>query len=85
MSNDLQQGKYLGLPSFVGHSKKSVFCVVKDKVSKRLQGWRSKSLSRAGKSMLIKNVAQSIPSYCMSSFLLLKSFCQDRERMLNKY
>lgn len=85
VSNDLQQGKYLGLPSFVGRSKKRVFGFVKDKVRKRLQGWQSKSISRAGKSILIKNVAQSIPSYCMSCFLLPKSFCQELERMLNKY
>ncbi|XP_074378321.1 uncharacterized protein LOC141719854 [Apium graveolens] len=85
VSNELQDGKYLGLPSFVGRSKKRVFGFVKDKVCKRLQGWKSKAISQACKSILIRNVAQSIPSYCMSCFLLPKSLCQELERMLNKY
>lgn len=75
----------MGLPSFVGRSKKRVFGFVKDKVCKRLQRWKSKTISRPGKSVLIRNVAQSIPSYCMSCFLLPKNLCQELERMLNKY
>lgn len=66
VSNDLGEGKYLGLPSLVGRAKKRVFGFVKDKVWKRLRSWGAKSISRAGKAILIKNVAQSIPSYCMS-------------------
>lgn len=85
VQSELDRGKYLGLPSFVGRSKKQVFGFVKDKICKRLQGWKSKSISRAGKSIVIKNVAQSISSYCMSCFLVPKSFCQELERMLNKY
>lgn len=38
VSNELQDGKYLGLLSFVGRSKKRVFGFVKNKVCKRLQG-----------------------------------------------
>lgn len=83
--NDLRDSKYLGLPSLVGHSKKRVFSFVKEKVWKKIQGWKSKPISRAGKAVLIKNVAQSIPSYCMSCFLLPKSMCQEIERMLNKF
>lgn len=35
--------------------------------------------------MLIKNVTQSIPSYCMSCFLIPKSLSQEIERILNNY
>lgn len=83
VSNDLSKGKYLGLPSLVGRSKKRVFEFVKDKVWKKIHGWKAKPISRAGKATLIKNVAQSIPTYCMSCFLLPKSLCQDIEKMLN--
>ena len=42
-------------------------------------------ISKAGKTILIKNVAQSIPSYCMLCFLISKSLCDKIERMLNAY
>lgn len=70
--NELGDSKYLGLPSLVGRSKKTVFKFVKDRVHKRIQGWSNKLLSRAGKTVLIKNVAQSVPSYCMTCFLIPK-------------
>lgn len=85
VSSDLSQGKYLGLPSLVGRSKNRVFDFVKEKVWKKIQGWQSKPISRAGKAILIKNAAQSIPSYCMSCFLLPKTLCQEIERMLNRF
>lgn len=85
VTNDLQNSFYLGLPSLVGRSKKRVFGFIKDRMWKRLQGWKAKKISRAGKTVLIKNVATSIPSYCMSSFLLPKSMCNEMEVMMNKY
>lgn len=42
-------------------------------------------MSRAGKTILIRNVAQAIPSYCMSYFLLPKTLCQELERKFNNY
>ncbi|KAL8134789.1 hypothetical protein AgCh_009705 [Apium graveolens] len=83
--NDLQNSMYLGLPSLVGRSKKRVFGFIKDRLWKRLQGWKAKKISRAGKTVLIKNVATAIPSYCMSSFLLPKSMCAEMEVMMNNY
>lgn len=85
VTNDLQNNKYLGLPSLVGRSKKKVFGFIKDKVWKKVQGWRTKTVSQAGKTILIKNGAQSIPSYCMSCFLLPKFLCQEIEKILNKF
>lgn len=69
----LEDSKYLGLHSLIGRSKKRVFGFIEDKVWQRIQGWKAKSISKGGKLVLIKNVAQSIPSYCMSCFLLPKA------------
>ncbi|XP_057451835.1 uncharacterized protein LOC130743612 [Lotus japonicus] len=62
--------KYLGLPTIIGKSKTQIFSFVKDRVWKKLKGWKEKSLSRAGREVLVKAVDQSIPSYVMSCFLL---------------
>lgn len=67
--------KYLGLPTDVGRSKISSFKSLSARVWKRLQGWKGKLLSRAGKEVLIKSVAQAIPTYSMSCFLLPGSLC----------
>lgn len=66
--NDIGNSKYLGLPSLIGRSKKSVFRYLKEKVSQKIQAWGSKLLSRAGKAVMIRNVAQTIPTYTMSCF-----------------
>ena len=49
-----QHEKNLGLPSLVGRNKKNSF---KEKLAKKLAGWREKQLSKAGKEILIKVVA----------------------------
>lgn len=83
--NNISASNYLGLPSLIGRSKKRVFGFLKDRVAKKISGWRFRPISRAGKSILIKNVAQALPSYYMTCFLLPKSLLQEIERMFNAY
>lgn len=52
-------GKYLGLPSMVGKSKKSTFAYIKDRVWKKLNSLCGKFLSSAGREVLIKAVLQA--------------------------
>ena len=52
----------MGLPSLVGRNKKNTFMEVKAKLAKKLAGWKEKLLSKAGKEVLIKVVAQAIPT-----------------------
>lgn len=42
-------------------------------------------MSQGGKTVLIRNVAQAIPSYTMSCFLLPVSLCREIEQMYNNY
>ena len=64
--------KYLGLPAQVGVQKSDCFQDLIDRVCKRLVGYKEKILSYGGKEVLIKAVAQAIPTYAMSVFKLPK-------------
>lgn len=66
--------KYLGLLVFVGKSNKQTFAYVKERIWKKLHGWRGDLLSTARRELLIKTVAQSLPMYSMQCFLLPKTF-----------
>jgi hypothetical protein len=77
--------KYLGLPVYVGMSKKKVFEYLKDRIWKRIQGWVEKLLSRAGKDVLIKACAQAIPTFAMSCFDITKSLCEEMGAMICRF
>ena len=82
---DSKHNKYLGLPSIIGKSKKEVFAEIKEKVAKKLSGWKEKMLSIGGKEILIKAVAQAIPTYAMSCFLLPKGLCDEIEGIIRRF
>ena len=53
---DSRQGKYLGLSRVIGKSKDQVFAEIKERVERKLLGWKEKMLSMGGKEILIKAV-----------------------------
>ena len=77
-----QHEKYLRLLSLVGRSKRNTFNDIKEKLKKNLAGWKEKLLSKAGKEVLIKAVAQAIPTYIMSFFKVSDSLCEELTRMI---
>ena len=77
--------KYLGLPSFVGRSRRESFTQIKESIWQRLQGWKQKLLSQAGRETLIKAVVQAISAFSMSCFKLTMSLCQDIEVLIRKF
>ena len=64
---------------------KKTFEYLKERVWKRIQGWKEKLLSKAGKGVLIKAIAQAIPSYAMSCFDLTKSLCDEISSMISRF
>ena len=80
-----QYEKYLGLPYLVGINRSASFSQIKERVWSKLKGWKEKLLSQAGREILIKAVAQAIPTYSMSCFKLPIRLCQDREGMICKF
>lgn len=76
---------YLGLPMDISYSKVDAFSFLKEKVRKKLQGWREKTLSAAGKEVLLKSVVQSIPTYVISCFELPKQLCHDIHQFMARF
>ncbi|KAL9680531.1 hypothetical protein QQ045_018411 [Rhodiola kirilowii] len=60
--------KYLGLLICLNGRKSELFNFIEDRMWKRVNGWKGKLLSVAGKEILIKSVVQAIPIYAMSCF-----------------
>nr|KYP39960.1 Putative ribonuclease H protein At1g65750 family [Cajanus cajan] len=69
----------------VGRNKRAVFSYIKDRIWKKINHWTCKHLLKAGRETLIKAVAQAIPSYCMSTFLLPTSLEDEIQRRLNSF
>ncbi|PWA73639.1 hypothetical protein CTI12_AA259400 [Artemisia annua] len=67
------KAKYLGLPSVYGKHKGEFFAFLLEKVLLKMQGWKQKLLSQAGREILIKSVIQAIPNYAMQCYLLPKN------------
>jgi hypothetical protein len=72
--------KHLGLSLLIGQSKSAAFSDILDKVQGKIEGWRSKSLSWAGKNILVKVVASA-----MSSFLLPDGFCRTLDKAFKNF
>ena len=77
--------KYLSLPMTCGKSRVNTFKELEEKIHKRVLGWKEKFISKAGQEVLIKTVAQAIPTYAMSLFKLPKSMCDSINSLLAKY
>jgi hypothetical protein len=82
---DAHPNKYLGLPTIIGRSKTMVFKEIKERLIRKLSGWKEKLLSRGGREILIKSVAQAIPPYAMSYFQLPKVLCTAMESLTRKF
>ena len=75
---------FLGQPTLIGRTKNHTFSYLKDRIWKKLQGWKGMMLSKAGKEEFIKVMAQSIPIYTMSVFQLSMKLCDALDAMYAK-
>lgn len=65
LSLDLKS--YLGLPLLHTRVTKDTFSYLVTKVRKKLEGWKSKLLSRAKKAVLTQSISSSVPIYAMQT------------------
>ena len=85
VSKIMQYERYMGLPSFVGRGKKASFNYIKEKIWKKLQGWKGKLLSQARREVLLKSIIQAIPTYFMCCFKLPIGLCNEIEALIKKF
>ena len=85
IARESRNERYLGLPVHLGASKKKEFEYLKEKIWQRIQGWKERFLSKAGKEILIKAIAQAIPTYVMGVFKLPFSVCDDLTKLIRNY
>ena len=87
---------YLGLPTLIGRRKYDTFAFIKERIWKKMKGWKGKLLSRANKEVLIKAMDQSIPhiqwgffsyqgNYVMNWTLCVLNFGRDKLGRRGKY
>ncbi|XP_042956310.1 uncharacterized protein LOC122292152 [Carya illinoinensis] len=76
---------YLGLPAMIGRAKTVAFHGLIDRTWAKITNWKTKSLSSAGKEILIKSVLQAIPTYTMGIFLLPQSIVKRLDQLVRKF
>ncbi|KAH9799959.1 reverse transcriptase domain-containing protein [Citrus sinensis] len=77
--------KYLGLPSMVGRNKRNFFDDLKLRVKSKISNWQHKHFSSGGKEVLIKAIAQAIPTYAMSVFKIPLGLCEDVQKIIARF
>ncbi|XP_074347096.1 putative mitochondrial protein AtMg00310 [Apium graveolens] len=80
-----EHSTYLGLPNIIGRNKSAILGYLKDNVNMRIRSWDGIFISRAGKEILVKQVAQALPVYAMNVFLLPQEITTSIEKCLMKY
>lgn len=75
---------YLGLPSFVGRSKRQSFSFIQEQIWHKIQDWKEKLLFQSGREVLVKAILQAMPTSSMGCFLLPKCLCKDTESLIRK-
>lgn len=77
--------KYLGFPTALGRATKDTFEFMPTKIRNLVGTWSGHEASCAGRDVLFKSVAQVVPTYPMSCFLIPKDTCRKMKSMIANY
>ena len=76
--------KYLGLPTAVGRSTSEAFKFMPTRIKNLIGTWSGREASCARREVLLKSVAQAVPTY-LSCFLLSKTTCKKMKSPIANY
>ncbi|KAL4342320.1 hypothetical protein GQ457_08G033220 [Hibiscus cannabinus] len=76
---------YLGVPLRVDKNKTNTFGFLTERVDDRIEGWTKHLLSFGGREIFLKSVAQSLPQYIMSCYLLPRTIIDHIVRSMRRY
>lgn len=79
------RGKVFGAPTPDGRMSKGRFQNLQMSLTKRLIQWGDGFLAQPGREVLIKSVAQALPTYIMGVFKLPFSICDEVTRMVRSF
>ncbi|KAJ1421161.1 ribonuclease H [Sesbania bispinosa] len=74
-------GLYLGFPALHNRSSGETYSQIVDKVRKILSGWKSNSLSFAGRATLTQSCLYNIPNYILQAVVIPCFVCEEIERL----
>ena len=77
--------KYLGVNFKLRGNRIADFQDLIDKISSKLQGWKAKLLSQAGRLTLINAVLNSVPIYTFSVFKIPETVCKRLDSLINAF
>lgn len=78
-------GKYLGVPSIHGRLMKATYSDLIDRIQGKLAGWKSRTLTMAGRIVLAQSVLSSMPYYTMQSTFLPKGVVTTIEKLIRNF
>ena len=76
---------YFGLLSMIGRNKRNFFNGIKLRVISKVSSWQHKHFSKGDKEILIKAIAQAVPTYAMSVFKIPQGLCDDIQKVIAKF
>ena len=85
IKSSLMLDKYLGTPCITSRAHSGIFSSILDRLGGRLEGWMTKYLSLAVRTVLAQSTLNSIPLYIMQSAILLINLCNKIDRLVRDF
>ena len=76
---------YLGVPLFLGSSRKTHFSKLLEALHARITGWKTKFLSFAGRLVLVRQVLSSMPIHLALSIPIPIKVCHSIEKLFRNF